>query len=167
MEFFWSLFFFFKGHQTNALFLYLFFFSPPFRLDLITDFTFSTGQRGCEQLVFRDYTFVKNSMNGLRTIWKCSRKVSLFCYSFFSMSNSSVFAYQFQSSRKCRAKVITDVRNNVMAIVRIKECHNHAVNIKRSSRSQSQKSCTESYTEMGQSETEYVDDDDYDFLGSE
>lgn len=54
-----------------------------------------------------------------------------------------------------------------MAIVKIKESHNHAVNIKRSSRSRSQKSCTDNYTEGDQSDTEYVDDEDYDFLGSD
>lgn len=59
------------------------------------------------------------------------------------------------------------MRNNVIGIVKIKESHNHAVNIKRSSRSQPRKSCTENYTEAGQSETEYVDDEDYDFLGSD
>lgn len=80
---------------------------------------------------------------------------------------TNCFSFQFQSSRRCRAKVITDMRNNVMAIVKIKESHNHAVNIKRSSRSRSRKSYTENYTEGVQSETEYVDNDDYDFLGSE
>lgn len=39
------------------------------------DFTYSIGQRGCQQLVYDRYTYVKNSVNRQRTIWKCSRKV--------------------------------------------------------------------------------------------
>lgn len=59
------------------------------------------------------------------------------------------------------------MRNDVMAIVKIKESHNHAVNIKRSSRCRSRKLCTENYAEDGHSDAEYVDDEDYDFLGSD
>lgn len=36
-----------------------------------------------------------------------------------------------QGSRRCRAKVITDVINDETAIVGIKGMHNHPVNIKR------------------------------------
>lgn len=42
------------------------------------DFTYSIGQRGCQQLVYERYTYVKNSVNRQRTIWKCSRKVRFF-----------------------------------------------------------------------------------------
>ncbi|XP_055304402.1 modifier of mdg4-like isoform X6 [Sitodiplosis mosellana] len=84
------------------------------RLDLDStinsDFTYSTGQRGCQQLVYQSYTYVKNSVNRERTIWKCSRK----------------------GSRKCRAKIITDVIGGRTSIVNIKGNHNHPINIKRS-----------------------------------
>lgn len=36
-----------------------------------------------------------------------------------------------QGSRRCRAKIITDVVNGQTAIVNIKGTHNHEVNIKR------------------------------------
>lgn len=36
-----------------------------------------------------------------------------------------------QGSRRCRAKVITDIVNGETAIVNIKGTHNHEVNIKR------------------------------------
>ncbi|XP_031625136.1 modifier of mdg4-like isoform X10 [Contarinia nasturtii] len=78
-------------------------------LDIDQNFTFTTGQRGCQQLVYQQYTYVKNSVTRLRTIWKCSRK----------------------GSRKCRAKVITDIINGQTTIVRVKGCHNHPVIIKR------------------------------------
>lgn len=37
----------------------------------------------------------------------------------------------FQGSRKCRAKIITDVINGQTSIVNVKGAHNHPVNIKR------------------------------------
>lgn len=39
--------------------------------------------------------------------------------------------FHFQGSRKCRAKIITDVINGQEAIVNVKGIHNHPVNIKR------------------------------------
>lgn len=60
------------------------FFSIPadfdFDQNVITNFTYSQGQRGCQQLVYDSFTYVKNSVNRQRTIWKCSRKVSLACF---------------------------------------------------------------------------------------
>lgn len=37
-----------------------------------------------------------------------------------------------QGSRKCRAKIITDIINGQTTIVNVKGAHNHEINIKRS-----------------------------------
>lgn len=37
----------------------------------------------------------------------------------------------FQGSRKCRAKIITDIINGQTSIVNVKGQHNHEINIKR------------------------------------
>lgn len=41
------------------------------------------------------------------------------------------FQFDFQGSRKCRAKIITDIINGQVAIVNVKGTHNHPVNLKR------------------------------------
>lgn len=57
-----------------------FFADFDFDQNVITNFSYSQGQRGCQQLVYDSFTYVKNSVNRQRTIWKCSRKVSLACF---------------------------------------------------------------------------------------
>lgn len=51
----------------------IFFFSHTF----LEPLQFTTGQRGCLQLLFNQYAYVKNAITGTRIIWKCSRKVFL------------------------------------------------------------------------------------------
>lgn len=98
----------------------------------ITDFSYSTGQRGCQQLVYESYTYVKNSVNRQRTIWKCSRKVSVVTCLYIDLNEIKLISISnFQGSRKCRAKIITDVINGQVTIVNVKGTHNHPVNIKR------------------------------------
>lgn len=137
---------------TNTLF-YSFIFIIDFDYDqnVITDFTYSTGQRGCQQLVYDNFTYVKNSINRQRTIWKCSRKVSSICFNFIVavlLDKKTLFRFyrsihsicmngtidlylDLQGSRRCRAKIITDLINGEIAIVNVKGTHNHPVIIKR------------------------------------
>lgn len=93
---------------------------------------YTTGQRGCVQLIFNQHTYVKNAVTGTRIIWKCSRKV-------FSNAISSLVATKknepftvLQGSRRCRSKVVTDVVDGQNRIVKVSaDEHTHEVNIKR------------------------------------
>lgn len=68
-----------------------------------------------------------------------------------------------QGSRKCRAKVITDVINGQTAIVNIKGQHNHPFNIKRSK--QLMLSMRRRYPGLvGDMKIEHLDDQYQDFI---
>lgn len=54
----------------NILLIHLFYF-----LDVPCDLQFARGQRNSIQLIYNDYTYVKNAVTLNRTTWKCSRKV--------------------------------------------------------------------------------------------
>lgn len=69
----------------KLLIVVLYFYS---HIDIQCELQFTTGQRNSTQLIFNDYTYVKNATTLSRITWKCSRKVIIHYSTKLSISNA-------------------------------------------------------------------------------
>lgn len=102
---------------------------------------YKVGQRGCRVLVVDGFSYNRNRHTDDKTYWICSRKVRCFGYFFLTKKNSPVklnggncfyillttwfVHFSLQGSTKCRARVITSIRDNCERVIYKSFEHNH------------------------------------------